>query len=249
MRKLSPLICFIAILIVAIPTQGISQSKMNVSFGLRSHFSGMKGINNVIDHYNETRPWLDNTLGNQNFQNGFEIGLEKSSDDFGISYLKYFRVWNTSSAKGTTPAGVDFKRKLKTRVAGLEIVDFWYTPIHIGGLNIGGGIMPMGGGMFRVRTKIAGEKWKKLPLSGLEFLGEKGIFSTYHPFSNFHIDVTKNLNNSTLHIQFLYSRNWFQDEYNLIYVNRELNPSSYSFANYRQIHGQNNYAFKLTLVI
>ncbi|MGB1039678.1 MAG: hypothetical protein ACPGVD_02245 [Flavobacteriales bacterium] len=249
MKKPIQLITYLALLCFLYPNQGKSQARSSISIGLRSHFGGMQGINNIINQYNDSRDWLDNSLGNQRFQNGFEIGLQKSSEDFGFSMLKYFRVWNVSTAKGTTPSGEEFTRKLRTRVGGLELVDFWYTPIHIAGFNIGGGIMPMGGGIYRVHTKLDGEKWRKLFLSDLEANGEKGFFATYHAFSNFHIDVTREIGNNDLHIQFLYTRSWFNDEYNLIYVNNELNPSSFNSANYRQKHSQNNYGLKLILIL
>ena len=143
----------------------------------------------------------------------------------------------------------EFKRKLKTRVSGIEIIDFWVTPIKVFGVNIGGGVMPMGGGMYRVRTKINEEDWVKLALSDLENIGETGFLSTFHPFTNFHIDITKIIDKYAFHVQFLYSRNWFQEEYNLVFVNKELNPSTYNSANYRLKHGQNNYGLKLIVVI
>lgn len=247
MKKSIILIFYLAMMLIAIPKKVNSQ--IGFSIGIRSHFGGMHGINNIINQYNDTRDWLDNSLGNQRFQNGFEIGFQNSSTDFGFSTLKYFRVWNKSTAKGTTPSGEPISRKLRTRVGGIELFDFWYTPVEIFGFNIGGGAMPMGGAMFRVHTKLDGEKWRKLPLSDLEANGEKGIFSTFHPFSNFHLDIKRDVGLRTLHIQFFYSRNWFQDEYNLIFVNNELNPSTAGSANYRQKHGQNNYGLKLMLIL
>lgn len=225
-----------------------SQSDVAFSFGWRNHFGDMKGVNNILSQYNYTRPWLDNTMGSQNFQNGFELGIERSSEKFGGSILKYYRVWNVSSASGTTPSGEEIKRKVRTRVAGIELIDLWYTPLHIESHNFGFGVMPMALARFRVHTKLNGEKWDKIALSDLEAQGFERWASTFHAYSNLHLDYTVPLKSDFwMHLQVFASFNWFPDEYNLIYLNSQINPGTAGSSNFRQKHSQNNYGFKLMI--
>ncbi len=225
-----------------------SQSNTSFAIGFRNHFGGLSSLNNVIRQYNDSRPWLDNKLNYQSTQNGFEIGFEKTDKNFGIAALKYFRVWNNSTAKGTLPSGENITRKVRTRVAGIELIDFWYVPITFKKAKLGGGLMPMGLGTFRVHTKLDNEKWVKSPLSDLEYLNTRGImFKTFHPFSNLHIDYTSMVWKKDLHFQFFYTVNWFRDEYNLIYLNLAINPNSGGNLLARQKHNQNQFGFKLIL--
>ena len=74
---LSTLICF-------------GQSDISFSVGLRNHSGGLGSLNRIIRQYNDSRDWLSNNLNEQRMQNGFEIGLEKSGEEFGVAALKYF---------------------------------------------------------------------------------------------------------------------------------------------------------------
>lgn len=197
------------------------------SIGLRSNITGLKNLNHIITHYNDTRSsWLSKDLSTQSQMAGLEIGIEKSTGKFGMSFLKLYYTQNKSSGGGTSN-GTEYSRKIKTTSFGTELFDFWYTPLKISKLSIGGGAMPIGLGMFRIKTKLNDESWTKVPLSNLEESGEKGLLSTYHAFSNIHLDVISNHLPKTIHFQIFYSLNWFQDEYTLFYLNRTINPTSY----------------------
>ncbi len=224
------------------------QSKSNFSIGFRNHTGGLGVLNQVIKQYNDSRPWLDNTLNRQVMQNGFEFGFEKSTKKYGVAALRYFRIWNNSMAKGKTPSGEEFTRRLKTRVAGLELVDFWYHPLKVGKFQVGGGLMPMGMAVFRVRTKFNDEKWKRLALSDLEYASpNSSLFKTFHPFTNFHLDAVAEFHKKEFHFQLFYSANWFNDEYNLIYLNLEINPNTGGNLLSRQKHNQNQFGLKISM--
>jgi len=57
--------------------------------------------------------------------------LGDGKDKFGLSLSKYFWLWNKSIAIGTTNQGEFIIIKLITSVAGVELFDFWYTPISV----------------------------------------------------------------------------------------------------------------------
>ena len=73
MRKINLVKQIVILGMLSVSFQTYSQSDIAISFGWRNHFGGMDAVNNIISQYNVTRPWLDNTLGTHNFQNGFEI--------------------------------------------------------------------------------------------------------------------------------------------------------------------------------
>lgn len=226
-----------------------AQNNGFISIGLRSNIGGLKGLNHILQHYNEARPWLAKELSQQRHMTGIELGIERNSKKFGISFAKTYFTWNNSTANGTSINRTQYERKVSTRSFGVELFDFWYTPVSFKGFSFGGGIMPIGLGMFRVRTKLDGEDWIKVPLSDLENSGETGLFSTFHAFSNLHLDILSNHFGKTLHFQFFYSANWFRNEYNLFYLNRSINPSSYSDLLKSVKHQYAYFGLKLSLIL
>lgn len=237
---------FILYFILFICFQANAQREHFINFGFRTQASGLTEMNHIIDYYNQARPWLSKQLGKQHFQSGFEFGIEGSDDKFGMGFLKYYHVWNSSSAKGTLANGNEVKRELKTVTIALEAFDIWYTPIKIAKLRFGFGIMPIGIGRFKIKTRVDDNEWLK---SNFDYLpSTKKVNPIYfdHAYTNYHIDIT---NGGRLHIQLFYTQNWFRDKYDLYYLNKELNPINVSNYNRRTLLKVENVGLKLTYSI
>ena len=224
----------------------ILQTHAQFSIGFRTDVGSLTELNNIITQYNEARPWLDKKLGQQQFMNGIEFGFQTIDDKITISALKVCFQRNVSSVKGEDPSGTEFTRKLRTNQIGLEIVDAALTPIPLGSWKLGGGFMPIGLSRLRVRTKLNDEDWKKIKLSDLDDEEKETIWSSGHAYSTFHLDIT---NGDNLHFQTFYTLPWFNDSYELIRVNKEINPSTSGFYNRRTILEMAHIGFKLTLAI
>lgn len=224
--------------------QGISD--IRVGFGYRSHFGGMQAYKDVKQFYNDNRDWLDKDLSEGAMMNGFEVGLEGNSEDFGFSFMHFYYVGTKSVAKGTNN-GVDYKRMVRANMWGLETIDFHWSPIHIGQTNIGFGVMPLGLGILRVKTQLNDEDKVKPALTYLEESGFDFVKSL-HMYAQFHLDVTR-VDIETigaLHIQLFYSVGPKQ-EYDLYYLNKEINPSTYPSILKRTYQKVNNFGLKILI--
>ncbi|MCC7453789.1 MAG: hypothetical protein IT222_06460 [Crocinitomix sp.] len=218
---------------------------IGISFGLRSHFGGNQAFSDVLNYYNEKRPWLDNGFATNTNLNGFELGFEINQPKVGLSFLRIYRVATTRTAKGTENTGTAFTRSVKYRIHGLELFDFWWTPLHLGNFNLGFGAMPLATGTARFKT-IYNDVKTKIDLSDLERNGDEFIFRTRHYYANLHLDVTR-LNESktsAFHLQFFYTLGPKQ-EYDLYYLNQQINPYTYQGINKRTLLKMDNFGVKL----
>jgi hypothetical protein len=218
---------------------------IGISFGLRSHIGGNQAFSDVLNYYNEKRPWLDNSFATHGVLNGFELGFETNLPNLGFSFLRCYRVATNRTAKGTDLTDVSFTRTIKYRIHGFELFDFWWTPLHIGNFNFGFGAMPLATGTARFKT-IYNDVKTKIDLSDLERNGDQFIFRTRHYYANLHIDVTR-LNESkskAFHLQFFYTLGPKQ-EYDLFYLNQQINPLTYQGINKRTLLKMDNFGVKL----
>lgn len=148
---------FIRVLLVVsvccVVYQSVAQS---IGVGPRVVRIKHNAVNNIIDHYNETRPWLKNQLENQNFIPGIafkgEINLLDSDKFFMNFSFAYGR--NVSTAKGTTPAGVSFKRQLKSRIVDANLLGATFYPLNRENLKFGFGVTAMNATWYNVFSKI-----------------------------------------------------------------------------------------------
>lgn len=224
-----------------------SQSQISIGFGLRSHFGGMQAFKDVKSFYNENRPWLDNEFSTGGLMNGFEIGLEYNKENFGLGMFHFYGVGSKTVAKGTN-GSTDYRRMLKARFWGVDIFDFHWTPLHINNTNIGFGVMPLGMGNLRIKTQLNDEETFKTPFSELEAL-DLSIVKAFHIYAQVHADVTlTELKFGSLHLQVFRSFGPKQ-EYELFYLNKEINPTTYAGIYKRTYQKIDNWGLKLLLNI
>lgn len=232
-----------AVLSLSSNAQGISD--VSIGFGLRSHVGGMQAYKDIKQFYNENRPWLSNEMSTGGMMTGVEIGLEANSSDFGFAFMHLYGVGSKTVAKGTYN-GTDYKRVLKARMWGVETIDFHWTPIRIKGMNLGFGAMPFGLGIFRVKSQLNDDEQVKLPLTYLEETDNAGFFKSIHMYAQVHLDLTRTEAEGfgNFHVQLFYSMGPWR-EYDLYYVNREINPSTYPYHLKRTFQKINNFGLKL----
>lgn len=218
---------------------------IGISFGLRSHIGGNEAFSDVLNYYNQKRPWLDNGFATNTNLNGFELGFEINQPKLGFSFLRIYRVATTRTAKGAEPAGNAFTRSVKYRIHGLELFDFWWTPIHFGDFNLGFGAMPLATGTARFKT-IYNDVKTKIDLSDLERIEDEFIFQTRHFYANFHLDFTHtpSTKSRALHLQVFYTFGP-KREYDLYYLNQQINPTTYLNFNKRTLLKMDNFGVKL----
>lgn len=210
--------------------------EFSFGIGFRSHINDMKEFKNIMIHYNETRPWLDNGMATRATINGFELGLEFSKEKLGYSLLKFYRLGTTRVAKGTDLNGEDFIRKAKLRITGVDIFDIWITPLHFKGLNIGGGVMPGGIAWINAKTQYNSDAAIKV-----------NLFDNNHLYSQFHIDITngKDDKNTAWHLQIFFNFAHYGVYYDLIELNEAINPNTYDSMNKRTLIRPDCFGFKL----
>ena len=217
-----------------------------ISVGYRGHFGGMEAYQSIAQFYNDNRPWLSNGLSENGYMHGIEVGLEYNAEKWGMSALKVYYNRKKNKAKGENN-GNTYTRFINTSFLGIETVDFWYTPLNVRGVNFGFGVMPLGLGLFRVRTKLNDGDNEKIPLSDLEFNSPNLSFvRTSHMYVNIHADVTRvsPKTGQSFHLQFFYTIGPKQ-EYELFFLNKEINPTTYPSIRQRTLQKMNNFGMKL----
>lgn len=112
-------------------------------FAIDAGYTGSKmkfeGLNQVIDKYNERRPYLDRELGNINYLDGFTLGMGLGERhllmDFRLNFANANRYATGDDGNPAYPAGASFRRDLKVRQRT--------------------GVLTMGGGkVFRGKTDV-----------------------------------------------------------------------------------------------
>lgn len=211
----------------------------------------MEAYRDIKEFYNDNRPWLDREFSPSTAMHGFEVGVGTTNPKGGISVLSFSFCANKDVAKGISN-GTEFKRVLKSRYFGMETVDLWLTPIHWKGFNIGGGIMPLGLHLFTFNTTLNGEKPALGPYSENAKVDAAEVFRRMSMNHNLHIDITRGGidNGKGIHCQIFYQfasdRNSTDNE--LIYLNMELNPTTYQDFNKRSLMKAHFFGAKLMLL-
>lgn len=246
-RGITPLFFFVSLLLFPLNTHA-QLGDATIGFGFRSNFGGMQAYKDVKQFYNENRTWLDNEFSEGAFMPGFEIGLEANSEVLGLSLMHLYFTGARANAKGTSN-GVEYKRTMKARIWGMEFVDIHWTPLHLGGVNIGFGCMPLGLAMFRVKTKLNDGEYVKPAFDYLEYSGSN-LVRAFHMYAQVHADVTavEIGSGGGLHLQLFYTIGPKQ-EYDLYYLNKEINPSTYPSMLKRTFLKMNHLGLKMLITI
>lgn len=149
----------------------MAQKSFIFSAGVTTTKLGQSATKNIIDRYNETRPWLDKKMGTTNPFAGyvFHAGVDKGSYTF---LLGYNTQRSTVKASGTTPSGVFAERELRVKSAFWSINGLWdfgsMWDLDFGlGIHLGGAF---GGGDYS--TRVTGEsEFKKINKTGYDGSG------------------------------------------------------------------------------
>lgn len=205
----------------------------DLSIGLRSVKLTTASLNNVINHYNETRPWLKNKLNKHNFVTGLSTKLEANildSDDFFMIFsMSYLR--NKSKAKGTTPGGIDFKRHVRSRIFELGLIGASYYPINNETWKFGVGLNIFNATWYNVHSKVNTNEdgWVSYTTDeSNKDLIEK-IFTTNAFSSSIEFNLKYNVQDSfwltlCIHGQ----RQYIGNDFDLLNLKRDLNPSTFN---------------------
>ncbi|NVK63978.1 MAG: hypothetical protein HWE22_05295 [Flavobacteriales bacterium] len=204
-----------------------------IHFGYRGDFGGYHEYSNLKAFYNEQRPWLDNSLSEGTWLHGFDIGFGTQSDFGGATLLNISYATRKDKVRGELPSGEAFTRSVRISQFAIDPIDAWWTPGHVGGFDMGFGVMPMGLMWCRFKTKLNGERPELGPFAKGSF-SLMDVFLDMDAYSSFHIDVVRRSSNKKTGIRFqlFYYLGWKSKTNDLILLNRELNPNS--FQNYRQ---------------
>lgn len=219
-------------------------SHSQISFGYRSHFGGMESYKEVLEFYNDNRPWLDKELSTSTYMHGYEIGLGVSMDKFGFTLGRFYAQFGKSRAKGMDSNG-DFTRIVRTRFFGIEPFDIWWTPFSIKNISIGFGVMPLGLQLFQINTYLKKDGFERMPILDVPVYA----FKESYMYMNLHLDFTFVREEAyMIHLQPFFTIGPPQ-KHNLYYLNRDLNPVTYLAFYRRTLMKVNNFGIKLIFTI
>jgi hypothetical protein len=205
----------------------------DLSIGFRSIKLTTPSLNNVINHYNETRPWLKNKLNKHHFVSGISTKLELNildSDDFFMIFsMSYLR--NKSKAKGTTPGGVDFKRRVRSQIFDLGLIGASYYPINNEEWKLGIGLNMFNATWYNVHSKVNTNEdgWVKYTTDPTNKDLITKVFTTNAFSSSIEINLKYNVQDKfwltlCVHAQ----REYIDNDFDLFKLKRDLNPSTYN---------------------
>jgi len=80
----------------------MSLAQLNLSVNVTSGRTSPLGLDNVLDRFNESRPWLQSELGEVDWLNGYGIGLRYKIDRIAFNFNWENQV-NRTSASGRDP--------------------------------------------------------------------------------------------------------------------------------------------------
>lgn len=203
----------------------------DLSIGLRTVKLTTPSLNNVINHYNEARPWLKNKLNRQSFLTGLsgkvEFNILDSDDFFMIFSMSYLR--NKSKAKGTTPTGVDFKRYVRSQVFEIGLLGASYYPINNEEWKLGIGVNVFTATWYNVDSKVNTNEdgWVRYTTDPTnKYLVDK-IFTTNAFSSSMEINLKYNVQDKfwltlCIHGQ----REYVSNDFDLYNLKQDLNPNT-----------------------
>ena len=125
-----------------------SQAQFNLGVNITSGRTSPSGLDNILDRFNEDRPWLQTGFSEVDWLNGYGLGLRYKFDRIALDF-KWENQINRTSASGTDPntnSGFEQTLFFKISTFGFGIESFLTDQISLHGnfeFN-----------RFRVRTEV-----------------------------------------------------------------------------------------------
>lgn len=242
MHLMRPLILLLMLLMAA---TGQAQPK-NIEIGFTSAFNLLPSLNYAIDYYNDTRPWLDNQLGRQPLLNGYHFAFvaHDAKGKMTMRPLAWNRRWQMSIARGTTPAGEEFVRKVRSRFTTVQLLDYTYYVLCAGFGKIGGGASPIDLSFVGVKTRLNDEQWT----DNEPEINKSGLIPEFYAGTTLHLDVLLGSNTDGIALigQLYYYLNYIGEE-DITWVNEAINPYTASNFPMRQTERLHHAGIKIIL--
>jgi len=89
-----------------------ASAQMYYGLGYGLSLVSVKGLNAIMDEYNEIRPWLDKDMGQFGFVDGMILNAGVGYEGFWLDMEMAFRS-QTRKAQGTPPGGMNGTRQFK----------------------------------------------------------------------------------------------------------------------------------------
>lgn len=250
--------CFCCVFVIGLSHQLQAQKRLRTSddyreglhIGYRADFGGYKEYKGVKQYYNQKRPWLDNTLAEKIWMNGFDIGLGTQSNFGGATILNIGFATRRDKASGLLPSGESFSRTIRIKQFSIDAIDAWWTPVHAKGFDFGFGMMPLGIMWTSFSTKIDGEKPEFGPFKKNGFRVSQVLFNM-DLYTSVHLDLVRGSEdlNSGVRFQFFYFIGWKSETNDLILLNQELNPNTYQDYHQRTLLRNSHFGIKTSFFI
>ena len=98
-----------------------SQGQLNFISGYTADYMPMETVSQMLDQYNDERPWLDQPLKNNNFFHGMTFGIRYQGFLSSIEAYYNFRL-NPSTAQGIKEGTTStFKKELDIKYSSISI--------------------------------------------------------------------------------------------------------------------------------
>lgn len=148
-----------------------SQKSLMFGAGVSGSFLGQRATRDIIDRYNETRPWLDKKMGYTNPFGGFAFSIGRDVGTYSFTFAVNLQK-STVKASGTDASGQLIERELRVKSSFWSFNGLWdfgsMWDLNYGlGINLGGAF---GGGDYY--TRVTGEsEFRKITNTGYDGSG------------------------------------------------------------------------------
>jgi hypothetical protein len=222
-----------------------TQAQIRYHLGFNLGRMPFEAFNQVIEHYNQTRPWLNDDLNTHRWMPGFSLGIHSEvAKGFSLMLLEFNSRFRRSRVSGSSPSGQAFERRLHSRFVQLSVLGLAYN-LSFGSAQehrLGLSLTLLDNGFYRLRSKTNDEKWQRVKLQ------DDAIFVRGLALSNtFGLEYSyrKGSGQNAILVQLYYQPVWLGD-FNFIELNQDLNPSTWELHYSRRLSGSpHNWGIKV----
>ena len=204
--------------VLLVLTLGMNAQLFYLTYGYNGSFTKLSGINEVVDNYNDLRPWLDKEMGNFNYLDGFSLSVGGAMANVWFDSGFDWRS-QKQSAEGTDLYGFYNTRQLKVK-NGSFLLNFGYLDGK--GDNVFGLGLRTEIGTIQTQTRLFGESYEK---DKFEDIGYSHIGARSGPMIKLISRVVKGGPIVTASLYYTWS---FLD-YNYTRLDEELNGTFYNY--------------------